>query len=197
MKPVAVTQRVVIDPPHGTRRDCLDQVWTAFLLRCGLLPVPIPNSVEAALRLSENVKGIVLTGGNDLAEYGGDAPDRDATEAALIDLAERRNLPILGVCRGMQVIQRRYGASLQRVPGHVTPRQRVTIDGRSVEVNSFHNFGAKETPQPLLTWAVADDGVIEAVKHRDLRITGMMWHPERWEPFRTEDVELFSTFFED
>ena len=55
MKTVAVTQRVVVDPPHGTRRDCLDQVWLKFLLKCGLVPIPIPNSVEAALKISEQV----------------------------------------------------------------------------------------------------------------------------------------------
>jgi putative glutamine amidotransferase len=50
------------------------------------------------LTICENVGGIVLTGGNDLTAYGGDAPDRDATETALLDFAERRNLPVLGVC---------------------------------------------------------------------------------------------------
>src|SRR5579863_2290649 len=117
MKTVAVTQRVVVDPPHGTRRDCLDQVWTKFLCRCGLLPVPIPNSVDAALIICEHVGGIVLTGGNDLTAYGGDAPDRDETESALLDLAELRNLPVLGVCRGMQVIQHRFGTRLRKVDG--------------------------------------------------------------------------------
>ena len=48
---------------------------------------------------------MVLTGGNDLAALGGDAPERDATENALLDAAESRRLPVIGVCRGMQVIQ--------------------------------------------------------------------------------------------
>src|SRR5580704_19180458 len=108
MKAVAVTQRVVVDPPHGTRRDCLDQVWVKFLLGCGLLPIPIPNSPDAALTICENVNGIVLTGGNHLSAYGGDAPERDETETALLNLAERRNLPVLGVCRGMQKLQERF-----------------------------------------------------------------------------------------
>lgn len=196
MKTVAVTQRVVTDPPHGTRRDCLDQVWIKFLLGCGLIPIPIPNSVDAALPICEKVSGIVLTGGNDLTAYGGDAPERDKTETALLDLAERRDLPVLGVCRGMQMIQHCFGVGLERVQGHVAPRQRISIDGRSVEVNSFHNFGATEVHPPLITWAIADDGVIKAVRHPDRRIIGVMWHPERLEPFRAEDVALFSRFFE-
>jgi gamma-glutamyl-gamma-aminobutyrate hydrolase PuuD len=196
MKTVAVTQRVAVDPPHATRRDCLDQVWTKFLLECGLIPIPIPNSVEAALQICEKVSGIVLTGGNDLAAYGGDAPDRDATETALLDLAERRDLPVLGVCRGMQMIQHRFGTRLQHVHGHVAPRQCISIDGRRVEVNSFHNFGAMEVHPPLMTWAIADDGVIKAVKHAGSRMLGVMWHPERREPFVADDVALFSRFFE-
>jgi hypothetical protein len=74
MRTVAVTQRVAVDPPHGTRRDCLDQVWVKFLLACGLLPIPVPNSVDAALTIGGQASGILLTGGNDLAAYGGDAP---------------------------------------------------------------------------------------------------------------------------
>lgn len=196
MKTVGVTQRVVVDAPHSTRRDCLDQVWVKFLLGCGLLPIPIPNSPDAALTICENVNGIVLTGGNDLSAYGGDAPERDETETALLNLAERRNLPVLGVCRGMQMLQHRFGARLQRVEGHVAPRQRISIEGKSVDVNSFHNFGAMEVFPPLETWAVAGDGVIKAVRHTGRPMVGVMWHPERREPFAAEDVALFSEFFQ-
>lgn len=196
MKAVAVTQRVVVDPPHHTRRDCLDQVWIRFLIECGLTPIPIPNSVDAALKISESVSGIVLTGGNDLAAYGGDAPDRDQTEKVLLDLAEQRGLPVLGVCRGMQVIQHRFGIPLQRVSGHVAHRQRILINGKTAEVNSFHNFGATEVRPPLLPWAIADDGVIKAVRHADRRMIGVMWHPERMDPFAPGDLDLFARFFE-
>jgi putative glutamine amidotransferase len=195
MKAVAVTQRVVVDPPHGTRRDCLDQVWSKFLLACGLVPIPVPNCVAAALAICDKVDGVVLTGGNDLAAYGGDAPERDETETAILDLAEHRDLPVLGVCRGMQVIQSRYGTRLQKVKGHVAPRQRISIDGRSVEVNSFHNFGAMDVSPPLASWAIADDGVIKAIRHVGRRMVGVMWHPERLEPYAADDIALFSRFF--
>jgi putative glutamine amidotransferase len=170
-------------------------VWVKFLLECGLLPIPIPNSVDAALHICEKVDGIVLTGGNDLAAYGGDAPDRDETETALLELAEQRDLPVLGVCRGMQMIQHRAGVRLERVCGHVTPRQRILIHGRSMEVNSYHNFATMEVHPPLMAWAIADDGVIKAVRHADRRMIGVMWHPERLQPFASHDVALFSEFF--
>ena len=146
--------------------------------------------------VAKDVDGIVLTGGNDLVACGGDAPERDETETALLDCAERRGLPVLGVCRGMQMILHRFGTRLDRVQGHVTPRHRISIEGRSVEVNSFHNFGATEVHPPLKSWAIAGDGVIEAVQHEGGRMMGVMWHPERVEPFSAEDIALFSRFFE-
>jgi putative glutamine amidotransferase len=152
--------------------------------------------VDVALAICANVSGIVLTGGNDLTAYGGDAPERDETEAALLDLAEKRDLPVLGVCRGMQVIQHRFGTRLQKVQGHVAARQRISIGGKSVEVNSYHHFGAMDVHAPLTTWAIADDGVIKGVRHADRRMLGLMWHPERREPFAEDDITLFSGFFE-
>ena len=47
-----------------------------------------------------------------------------------------------------------------------------------------------------MTWAIADDGVIEAVRHERRRMIGVMWHPERCEPFAADDVALFSRFFD-
>jgi putative glutamine amidotransferase len=49
---------------------------------------------------------------------------------------------------------------------------------------------------PLTTWAIADDGVIKGVRHADRRMLGLMWHPERREPFAEDDITLFSGFFE-
>jgi len=197
MKPVAVTQRVSIIPEYGERRDCLDQAWTKFLAACGLLPVALPNVMDTALALCEwaGIAGLVLTGGNDLAEYGGDAPERDAVEHALLDLAARRGLPVLGVCRGMQVIQQHFAIGLRRVEGHVAKRQVIHIDGELREVNSYHRFAAFDSRPPLEVLAVADDGVVEGVRHSAQPITGIMWHPERSAPFSSADLLLFRRVF--
>jgi gamma-glutamyl-gamma-aminobutyrate hydrolase PuuD len=197
MKAVAITQRVSVVPAYGERRDCLDQEWTKFLAACGLLPVLLPNVTEAALALCEEagIAGLVLTGGNDLAVLGGDAPERDAVENALLDLAERRGLPVLGVCRGMQLIQQRFAIPLCRVEGHVAQRQVIRIDGQPKEVNSFHHFAAFDSQPPLDVWAVAADGVVKAVRHSARPITGIMWHPERSAPYSPGDVVLFRRVF--
>jgi putative glutamine amidotransferase len=194
---VAVSQRVAVVPGYGERRDCLDQAWPRFLAACGLLPLVLPNVVEVALELCAHPRlaGIVLTGGNDLVAVGGDAPERDAMEAAVLDLAESRRLPVLGVCRGMQLIQSRAGIALRRVDGHVAREQTIAIDGAATVVNSYHCFGTAESRAPLATWAVAADGVIKAVRDTTRPVTGIMWHPERMAPFAARDIALFRRVF--
>jgi putative glutamine amidotransferase len=197
MNLIAVSQRVAVAPPFSERRDCLDQAWIKFLTTCGLTALPVPNDEHAAQRLcyAMPISGILLTGGNDLTAYGGDAPERDATESVLIDIADKRALPILGVCRGMQMIQHRFGIRLERVAGHVARLQTISVEGKPAEVNSYHNFGTTETRPPLQAWAFAEDGVIKAIRHPRARMTGIMWHPERLSPFASRDITLFQQFF--
>lgn len=194
---VGVTQRVAVIPSYGERRDCLDQNWSRFLSACGLMPVLLPNIPKVSLSLcsEQGVSGLVLTGGNDLTSLGGDAPERDDTESALLDMAQALALPVLGVCRGMQMLQERAGITLQRVQGHVTPRQCVQINDQARVVNSYHRYGAFNSVRSLEIWAKSDDGVVKAVRHSKERVVGIMWHPERMQPFSPADIELFQEIF--
>jgi len=198
MKTIAVTQRVAISTPHGERRDALDQQWTRFLAECGCLALPIPNhrAVAEALLARVSVSGVLFTGGNTLASYGGDAPERDAMEAWLLDAACDRGWAALGVCRGMQVIQHRWGVPLSRVTGHVAAEHDIEVDGQPTRVNSYHDFGTTETSPELAVFGRADDAVVEAVRHTRHRVMGLMWHPERYPEFRQADVALVREWFE-
>ena len=198
MTVVAISQRVVVDPRHGERRDALDQKWTHLLVRCGLVPFPVPNTSGDTRRLLDEVgpAGVILTGGNDLTAVGGDAPERDETEHGLVAYARANQLPLLGVCRGMQMIQHVLGLKLRPVTGHVAPQQTITVDGMPTTVNSFHNFGTTETTAELTVWANAHDGVVKAVRHISEPLTGIMWHPERISPFRSEDISLIAQLFD-
>jgi putative glutamine amidotransferase len=197
MKFVAVTQRVSVIPAYGERRDCLDQAWSKFLAACDLLPLLLPNLTETALDLCERAgaAGLVLTGGNDLVECGGDAPERDAVEYALLDWAEQRRLPVLGVCRGMQVIQRRFEVALRRVEGHVEDRLVIRVEGELREINSYHPYTALDSRPPLEVWGMAADGVVKAIRHSSRPLSGFMWHPERCKSFAPAGVALFRRVF--
>lgn len=197
MRLIGITQRVVVHAAYAERRDALDQRWASFLGACGLTAVALPNHVDQACALASSLplRGVLFTGGNDLCEYGGDAPERDETESALYRFAIERDLPLVGVCRGMQVIQHLNGVRLERVEGHVTARHRVRIDGVPVDRNSYHRFGARTTSASLAVWATADDGVIEAVRQRDRRVTAIMWHPERASAWLSDDIALFKEAF--
>lgn len=198
MKRVAITQRVTYVPDYGERRDCLDQAWPRFLSACGLMPLIVPNIPHLALALCRDeavISGLLLTGGNDLMDLGGDAPERDATENGLLDMAESQRLPVLGVCRGMQILQQRRGIHLQAVAGHVAPRQVISIAGSPAEVNSYHLYGTFESRPPLEIWAVAGDGVVKAVRDKSAASVGIMWHPERMDPFAAADIALFRDLF--
>lgn len=196
MRLVAITQRVAVDPNHGERRDCLDQRWAAFLNACHATPIPLPNAPEVAVSILDSVPlaGLVLTGGNDLAVYGGDAPERDETENRLLDRATQRGLPVIAVCRGMQLIQHRRGVPLRKVDGHVARRQTIRIEGKDAEVNSYHRFGTAENRPPLEPWAYSTDGLVKAVRDSERRTLALMWHPERLDPFALRDIELFRSF---
>jgi len=179
---VGVTQRVEVSE-HGERRDALDQAWAPLLLDAGFAPVPLPSRGEGAAALIERfgLTALLLTGGNDL----GTAPERDALEGALLDQARERGLPVLGVCRGLQMMNAHLGGELARVAGHVAaPHAVLAGDEPYGEVNSFHGWGIEPTGlaaelEPLLH---APDGSVEAARHRRLPWTGVMWHPERDSP---------------
>lgn len=195
---VAITQRVVTDPATEERRDALDRRWHVFLAAAGLGALPVPNDAAAALALVQAVDpaGLILSGGGDLAAFGGDAADRDATEAALLGWAERRRKPAIGVCRGMQQIVQLGGGRIERLDGHVRERHRLRFRGRSVSVNSFHELAVTAVPErDFEVLARAPGGTIEAVRHRTLQRTGIMWHPEREAPFAEHDLALFRWTF--
>lgn len=191
---VAISQRVEISVPHGERRDALDQRWWDFLAVCGFVPLPIPNQPDAAQTLLQTVAplGVILSGGNDLAAYGGDAPERDETEAGLLDWASRNERPVMAVCRGLQFLTHHHGAALSHDSKHAGPRHTVELEtGQEISVNSYHNWTLKAAPVGFQVWARAADGTVEGIRSADGRIVGQMWHPEREAPFDTGDVARF------
>lgn len=199
MEIVIYTQRVEVIERYQERRDCTDQRIADFIRQCGFLPIPIPNKGEMALEIvnSINPAGIILTGGNSLGKYGGNAPERDAMDRALIDLAVKHAIPLYGFCRGMQSVLDYFGNGLVNVDGHVAVRHLVYEETDQYEVNSYHNQACMQLEKNcgLRIIAQAEDGVIEAVCHEYLPIFATMWHPEREKEFLYRDIYRITTLF--
>jgi gamma-glutamyl-gamma-aminobutyrate hydrolase PuuD len=211
MKRIGLTQRVDVALGYGERRDALDQNWAGLLLALGYCPVPLANKVQdiegylAALSLD----GVVLTGGNDLGEVEGGsdvAPERDRFEHRLLDLFAAERLPVLGVCRGLQLMNVHYGGALKQVDGHIAQRHLTALDPAffldcpdSISVNSFHKFAIEHLGQSgrLKAIAWAEDGTIEAAAHEALPQFGVMWHPEREGAPAKHDLLLIHAAFGD
>lgn len=191
---IAVTQRLdYFDATHEWR-NTLDQRWFRFLETCRLTPLLIPNHLPTAKQLLAHIPchGILLTGGNDL----GAVPERDAVEHWLLEYALLHDIPVLGVCRGMQLIQNYFHIPLEPVTGHVTPTMEIKIAEQNLFVtNSYHCFGTTTTIPELEVWASSHDGVIKAIRHTRFNLTGIMWHPERNLPYHPFDLALFQEIF--
>ena len=80
--------------------------------------------------------------------------------------------------------------------GHVAVRHKLSGTLGELEVNSFHNQACYKVKGPLEALARTQDGVIEAVRHKDKRILGTMWHPEREERFQTLDIRRVKELFD-
>lgn len=195
---VGLTQRVDVVAGRNERRDALDQRWHRWLARCGLTAVALPNHPASAmdLCLRLNLRGLVLTGGNDLASLGGDAPERDATEAALVTAMSAHKLPILGICRGMQFLAHLAGGHLVRTEGHAASRHPVETPAGDIRVvNSFHNWAVVGDVPDYEVTAWSGEGNVEAMRHKTQAVLAMMWHPEREEDGAPVDVEMVRRHF--
>lgn len=199
MKCVIYTQRVEIVESYQERRDCADQRIADFIYACGFIPVPIPNNEMLAGQLIDAIKpiGIILTGGNSLVKYGGNAPERDAMDRKLLDISIEKNIPLYGFCRGMQSILDYFGNELENVTGHVAVRHKISTYKKEYDVNSYHSQACKKLKEEngLRVTAQAEDKVIESVCHKVYPIIGTMWHPERELVWSSHDMEQIRKLF--
>lgn len=190
---------------------------------------------DAPESVVERVDGLLLTGGGDIdpalygatthASFAAAEPGRDAFEIALVRAALAADLPVLAICRGMQVLSVAFGGDLvQDIPTEVngalhhdvrepryaiahevwvSPTSRLAAlmkddleDGESCQVNSRHHQAVRHVGDGLEVTATAPDGVIEAVERPTARFClGVQWHPENF--WRTGEFRpLFEGFVE-
>jgi putative glutamine amidotransferase len=202
--------------PHGEPPKlevALATLYPEAIERAGGIPVIVPllrpDGIDALL---DRVDGVCLPGGPDVqpAVYGAEPhpelgptePRVDAVELALVRAADRRKLPILGICRGMQLLNVARGGTLHqhlpdvvagiehRQPDHGSipthrietashSRLRATLGGPALEVNSFHHQAVEKLGKGLVATAWAEDGTIEAIENpSDRLVIGVQWHAE-------------------
>lgn len=204
--------------------------YVRSLRRAGGVPLllpPVGDGEEAALVLAR-LDGLVLSGGGDISPlYLGELPHRalescsplrDLSEILLTKEALKRDMPLLGICRGIQVLAVAMGGSIyQDIPSQhdgamlhnqTAPREfpwhevnlggrLLTIMGRTkITVNSFHHQAVQQLPSGFSVGATAPDGIIEGIEAPERRFClGVQWHPEAMleEPF---SQALFSAFIQ-
>ncbi len=185
-----------------------------------LLP-PQPASADAAAAVLDGLDGLILTGGLDVQPelYGAARhpltdparPDRDSWELALFRGAEERRMPVLAICRGLQLVNVARGGTLHqhlpevlgteryRIGGGVFAENTVEVDaGTSLAgllgdgefaVHSYHHQGVDRLGDGLVATARTDDGLVQAVESTgDGYLVGVQWHPEE----NSADRRLFA-----
>ncbi|MDH6198388.1 putative glutamine amidotransferase [Mycobacterium frederiksbergense] len=183
--------------------------YAAAVARAGGLPVLLSMECEPAAVVSR-IDGLILSGGADVdpRRYGATPgphatpvdPVRDEFEMAVLDAAWLRGIPVLGICRGIQLINvNRGGTLVAHLPadsgeahsflGYPRSHRAHPVDlaegsvphalyGPRIQVNSLHHQAVAEVGTGLTVTGRAPDGVIESVEALDAPIVGVQWHPE-------------------
>ena len=190
----------------------INVVYIKAILQAGGIPVCIPYIQEEIDEVLAKIDGLLLSGGSDInPAYYGEEPhpkidaivtERDESELKLIKGALQRNLPILGLCRGQQILNVAFGGTLyqdivsevEEAVQHVQKSARYekvhsvsvvegtklfSITGREIMTNTFHHQCVKVLGEGLIVSARTRDGLIEAIEHPDYRFClSVQWHPE-------------------
>jgi len=227
MRPVIGITTYVTDARFGdweAESALVPSAYVNAIERAGGRPLLVPPSEEGIDETLDALHGIVFSGGSDLdpETYGQDphpettgvAPERDRAELALLQGALARDLPVLAVCRGSQVMNVALGGDLvQHLPEVVgdekhkhtagefadhdvdlEPGTRLAaVLGDRAPVKSHHHQGFGRLGGGLREAARAEDGTLEAIEDPERRSAlGVLWHPEE-----AEDLRLFEALVEE
>lgn len=218
----------------GELRNELNYTYIDAIVRAGGIPVIIPVGTHQLVdHYAQLIDGLLLTGGNDinpmlfneepLVGLGEVHPLRDAVELALFKKLYALKKPMLGICRGLQIMNVALGGTIYQDMYHqingqlLQHRQKAPkchcshyvklsegsflssiAQSNQIVVNSFHHQSIKEPSSSLTVVGVASDGIIEAVEGKeDCFLLGVQWHPEMLAAAGDEmSIRLFNHFIQ-
>lgn len=225
---IGVTTSITIE--KVPERAYVNSAYLHAVQQAGGVPVVLPPQLSAAslARLARGLDGLLLTGGGDIdpAVFGETphptvyevAPARDTLESSVVRIALERKLPILAICRGIQLLNVALGGTLfqdvgsdpgtQLHHGQLEPRDQPThkvqvkagsrlaetLGADELEVNSMHHQAVKALGAGLSAVAWAPDQIVEGVELVDPSrfVLGVQWHPEELVPHSEQARRLFA-----
>ena len=215
---------------NNERNYSCGETYVESIKKAGGIPLLLPHTPADAPQLAAVLSGLLVSGGPDVepAHYGEQpsqrlgsiCPERDESELALVKAFMATGKPILGICRGEQVLNVANGGTLyqdlaSQFPGVVikhrqeAPRwyeghKATVVPGtklaaifgeEEIGINTFHHQGVKELAPGFIVSAQAPDGVIEAFEKPDHHFClGVQWHPEGMFALTTRSDKLFAAF---
>ena len=233
---IGISSSVIVDEAGsfaGYKRAYVNKDYVDAVIRAGGVPLIIPFSTDKEVIISQAqlIDGLILSGGHDINPYnygqepsqkiGETFPERDTYEMILLEESKKRNIPILGICRGFQLINVAAGGTLYQdlslIPGNILKHNQVSnptlkthkveikensfissIFGKETMVNSFHHQVINKVANDFIVVAKASDGVVEAIEHKTYKfLVAVQWHPEMLAVNCEKARVLFSKFVEE
>ncbi len=210
---VGITVQKLQHPDYAEEGHYLNVRWQKFADAIGVTLIPIATTKLAKQMIDKRyIKAIILSGGGSLSKefpkrnlnntvINNIDLNREEIEKTLIEFSLESNMPIIGVCRGMQALGMFFGGKLSKVNDHVNTRHTLSYYCPILEsninrtVNSYHNYSIKMHSIPDCFQANIDCmNAVEQMTHDNNKMLGIMWHPERETKFSDLDIKLFRKF---
>ena len=127
LKKIGISLRVETIEKYDEKRDTISHDWINFFQKFNFIPILIPNNLEdiEGYILELKLDGIILSGGDNLGEF----PERDETESKMLEIATKNSIPVLGICRGMQIINNFFSGNLHKRddPEHINNNHTINL----------------------------------------------------------------------
>ena len=187
MKSIILSSKLIIDK-YGKVNFLTDEDLLNYINKLGLNILPL--SIKKNQINTENLRlanGLILSGGGDIYKYKKNKINklRDSIEIKLFNYFFKKNLPILLICRGFQLMIDMHKIKLFKQKNHVRKSHLLKLSNNKflkhskLSVNSYHNYSIKKLPVNYINVASTKDGSIEIAEHKSKKILGLMFHPER------------------